>query len=198
MPSRFFFGALAAAALFAAAGHADGSDAAAPQEAAPVAGPDGALYGITTQGGAFGLGSIYRLAPDGTASTLHDFGSAADDGANPADGLLYDARTARFYGTTTAGGANACGAGHAGCGTVFSITPAGRFRTLHVFSGAEDGEAPAGVLVETTDGDFYGRTLRGGRFDTGAIFRMRPSGALTVLCPFGVAAADGEWPVSSQ
>jgi uncharacterized repeat protein (TIGR03803 family) len=197
MPSRFIFGAVAAAALFAAAGPADGSGAAAPREAAPVAGPDGNLYGTTAHGGAFGLGSVYRLAPDGTTTILHDFGSAADDGANPVDGLVYDARTARFYGMTAAGGANACGANQAGCGTVFAITPAGRFRTLHVFSGADDGESPAGVLVETDDGDFYGRTQRGSRFDTGAIFRMRANGALTVLCPFGVAAADGEWPVAS-
>ena len=197
MASRFLFGALAAAALVLVADDAWGSGAVA-QEAAPVAGPDGNLYGTTTRGGAFGLGSVWRLAPDGTLTTLHDFGSAADDGANPTAGLVYDPRSRRFYGTTAAGGANACGADHAGCGTAFAVTPGGRFRTLHVFGGAEDGATPAGVLVETGDGDFYGRTLHGGRFDTGAIFRMRPDGALTVLCPFGVAAADGAWPVGSE
>jgi len=191
-----FLGA-AAAALLAATALAQ--DAAMPSaaDAATIAGPDGSRYGTTSHGGVFGLGSVYRLAPDGTTTTLHDFGSAADDGATPLDRLVYDARTGRFYGTTAAGGANACGARQAGCGTVFAISPGGRFRTLHVFSGAEEGDTPDGALVQTSDGDFYGRTRHGGAFDTGAIFRMRPNGALTVLCPFGIAAEE-VWPASGS
>src|SRR5450755_3107577 len=46
-----------------------------------VAGPDGALYGMTTGGGSIGFGTIFKVNPDGTGFTnLYSFTGGADGG----------------------------------------------------------------------------------------------------------------------
>ena len=84
---------------------------------------------------------------------------------------------------TAAGGINGPTSG----GTVFKITPSGILTTLYTFcsqSGCTDGGGPAGVLVQATDGNFYGTTY-GGRIDAcgagnscGTVFKITPSGVL--------------------
>jgi uncharacterized repeat protein (TIGR03803 family) len=77
----------------------DGVDGAGPSALAP--GPDGALYGATSRGGHKYrcwrcAGTLFRLAPDGTLTTLHTF-MGVPDGAGPialffgSDGALYGA-----------------------------------------------------------------------------------------------------------
>jgi uncharacterized repeat protein (TIGR03803 family) len=77
----------------------------------------GALYGVTTSGGAANLGTIFKLAPvtgeAWTETVLHSF-TGGSDGATPSAGLVADPSDA-LYGTTSAGGAN-------GGGTVFKLT----------------------------------------------------------------------------
>jgi len=75
----------------------------------------GNLYGTTSQGGNNSYGTVYRLAPDGTVTVLHAFGSTATDGAMPFAGLM--AKGGVLYGTTSAGGA----ARPDSYGTVFRI-----------------------------------------------------------------------------
>jgi uncharacterized repeat protein (TIGR03803 family) len=67
---------------------------------------DGNFYGADDQ-----LGSIVKITPTGTVTTLHSFDGS--DGQAPF-GLL-QATDGNFYGTTSAGGAN-------GYGTVFSLS----------------------------------------------------------------------------
>jgi uncharacterized repeat protein (TIGR03803 family) len=59
-----------------------------------------------------------------------------------------------------------------------------------------DGEGSSGVLVQATNGDFYGATWAGGeiRYQTtcGTVFRMTPAGKLTTLHRFN--GTDGESP----
>lgn len=78
------------------------------------------LYGTTLLGG-LGNGTVFKLAPNGSGgyveSILHAF-SAGTDGASPQAGLITDS-TGKLYGTTTAGGNQAC---TNGCGTAFEIT----------------------------------------------------------------------------
>jgi hypothetical protein len=50
-------------------------------------------------------------------------------------------------------------------GTIFKITPSGTLTTLYSFCSqteCSDGEYPEAVLVQGTNGDFYGTTSGGG------------------------------------
>jgi uncharacterized repeat protein (TIGR03803 family) len=64
---------------------------------------DGTLYGTTLQGGVSGLGTVFRMAPDGSDyAVLHSFTGGATDGASPSG--LIQALDGVLYGTTFQGG----------------------------------------------------------------------------------------------
>ena len=88
-----------------------GSDGQWPR-AALVEGKDGYFYGTTTMGAAYGSGTVFRLAPNGTFTTLVQFDGF--NGANPASPLA-QATDGNFYSTTPNGGAY-------GFGTVFRLS----------------------------------------------------------------------------
>jgi uncharacterized repeat protein (TIGR03803 family) len=59
------------------------------------------------------------------------------------------------------------------------------FTVLHSFAGgAADGSFPSARLVQADDGNFYGTTPSGGSGNMGTIYRMTPSGAVTILHAF--------------
>lgn len=158
-----------------------------------AAGPDGFLYGMTTGGGANELGTVFKIAPDGTLTTLVEFtgGGGANRGANPFGGLTAGLGGV-FYGMTSGGGAN-------GDGTIFRLTPDGTLTTLVDFqsNGATNrGASPYGNLTLASDGNFYGVTQLGGANGLGTIFRMTPAGVLTSLVQFSGTggAAPGSIP----
>src|SRR5262249_40419070 len=84
-----------------------------------VQGTDGNFYGTTSSGGAHTLyGTLFKITPNGTLTTLHSFAGA--DGSSPY-GRLVLAKDGNFYGTTSSGGnQQACSFG---CGTIFKISP---------------------------------------------------------------------------
>ena len=152
---------------------------------APLAqGTDGNLYGTTQAGGAHQQGTVFKVTPAGTLTTLHSFcGQSCADGAAPFAGLVLG-NDGNFYGTTEAGGTN-------NEGTVFKMTPQGTLTTLHSFN-IEDGSNPYAGLVQATDGNFYGTTQSGGAHLLGTVFKMTPRGALTTLHSFNLT--DGSSP----
>jgi uncharacterized repeat protein (TIGR03803 family) len=77
---------------------------------------DGNYYGTTHLGGANNGGTVYRITPGGTLTTLYSFCAQAGcaDGQYPYAGL-FQATDGNLYGTTYQGGA-------AGKGTVFSLS----------------------------------------------------------------------------
>lgn len=79
-------------------------------------GNDGNLYGTTSQGGANGAGTIFRMTPGGTLTTLYSFcaQSNCSDGAYPSDSLV-QGTDGNFYGTTPSGGPN-------NDGTIFKLS----------------------------------------------------------------------------
>jgi uncharacterized repeat protein (TIGR03803 family) len=147
---------------------------------------DGDLYGTTSK-----RGTVYRITPNGTLTTLYLFCSHADcvDGDYPTAGLV-QVTNGDFYGTTMFGGAQSTPATASGPGTIFKITPGGTFTTLYSFcSQAEcaDGYYPGTRLVQAADGDLYGTTQAGfyGAYRSGGtIFKITPSGTLTTLYSF--------------
>jgi uncharacterized repeat protein (TIGR03803 family) len=117
---------------------------------------DGDSYGTALEGGltSSGDGTVFRITPAGTLTTLHDFCTQGNcvDGATPY-GALVQATDRNIYGTTAYGGS--------GNGTIFQITTTGTLTTLHSFN-VTDGERPFGGLLLATNGKFYGTTYGGG------------------------------------
>jgi uncharacterized protein (TIGR03437 family) len=171
-----------------------------------IQGTDGNFYGTTEQGGIaetscpYGCGTIFKLTPAGSATTLYSFDQV--HGSNPL-GNLVEGADGNFYGVTEYGGTGTnCmgiddGAGAAtevGCGTIFKITPQGVLSSLHSFN-VTDGATPL-LLIQGTDGNFYGTTQLGGAGDycpssipgflggCGTVFKITPASAFSTLYEF--------------
>jgi uncharacterized repeat protein (TIGR03803 family) len=159
------------------------TDGAAPY-AALIQASDGNFYGTTGKGGANNDGTIFKITPSGTLTTLHGFDGT--DGATPLAGLV-QATNGNFYGVTIAGGAN-------NDGTIFKITTGGTLTILHSFcsqNNCADGGYAEGTLVQGTDGSFYGTTYLGGTKNAGTVFNITSSGTLTTLHSFDGADGGG-------
>jgi len=156
-------------------------------DAGLVQATDGNLYGTAPFGGAYDEGTVFKITPSGTLTTLYSFcsQSGCPDGYWPVTALV-QGTDGNFYGTAYGGGAN-------GWGTVFKVTPSGTLTTLHSF-GLRDGEEPEAVLVQATDGSFYGTTPGGGTYGGGTVFKITPSGTLTTLWAFGSLSSKGSSP----
>jgi uncharacterized repeat protein (TIGR03803 family) len=69
--------------------------------------------------------------------------------------------------------------------TSVSIACASNFTLLHSFAGGSgDGEDPYHILIQASDGDFYGSTLDGGTGNGGTIYEISPSGTETLFYSF--------------
>jgi uncharacterized repeat protein (TIGR03803 family) len=157
-------------------------------------GSDGDLYGTTAGGGVYDGGTVFKITPGGTLTTLYNFcpqGYPCTDGISPQASLV-QGRDGNFYGTTQGGGTSVY------YGTVFKITPQGTLTTLHSFAGyPTDGAGPTAGLVQGTDGNFYGTTFSGGASGTcvrgcGTVFKISSRGTLTTLHSFDYT--DGAFP----
>jgi uncharacterized repeat protein (TIGR03803 family) len=138
---------------------------------------DGNFYGTTNEGGAKQAGTIFRVTPRGSFTTLYSFPS--DNSGHPSDSLIQGSDGA-LYGTTSF--------------TVFKISLTGVFKVLDTFHGSDGNDAIAS-LIQASDGNFYGTTSGGGT-GFGTIYRIAPSGAMTTLYSFcsQVNCADGNGP----
>jgi len=141
-------------------------------------------------------GKVFKLAPDGTFTVLHDF-SGSPDGQAPAGGVIFDG-AGNLYGTTAIGGKD-------NMGTVFEIAPDGTETVVHSFAGyaSGDGDDPAAGLIVDSSGNFYGTTAVGGQscswdvlVGCGTIFRIASDGSEKILHRFnGSDGADIQGPL---
>jgi uncharacterized repeat protein (TIGR03803 family) len=101
------------------------------------------------------------------------------DGAAPAADLTIS--NGVLYGTTTYGGSRRCSGG---CGTVFSVTPAGAENVVYTFlGGTKSGSHPQSDVV-VANGELFGTTSQGGKSDMGTFYSLTPAGAEQVLYAF--------------
>lgn len=166
----------------------------------------GNLYGTTPGGGANGLGTVFKVEPDGTESVVYSFCSQNNctDGASPVSGLIMD-ESGNLYGTTENGGTGVCADG---CGTVFKIAPDGAETVLHAFAGYPgDGSWPLAGLYPDGAGNLYGTTSRGGNttncdyygtYGCGTVFEVAAGGTESMVYSFCAEenCPDGEYPWS--
>lgn len=153
------------------------------------------LYGTTSQGGAAGLGVVFRLNIDGTGYTnLHSFTGGPSDGAGPPGSLTLDGST--LYGVTQEGGPSA-----ARLGTVFKLNTDGSgYTNLHFFAGApNDGATSLGSgALALANGWLYGMTSVGGASNKGSVFRVSTDGSsYTNFHSFAGGTNDGSTPYGS-
>jgi len=175
--------------------HGDGAD--------PMAGlvrdAAGNLYGVTSEGGSGGAGTVFKLSmrQDGawTETILHRF-EGGSDGAFPLGRLVLDLE-GNLYGTTSGV-----------AGTVFKLTPSGKKTVLYTFcsvANCADGASPNGGLVRDASGNLYGTTALGGNpafcpEGCGVVFKITRTGEEVVLYSFCSVAncADGSFPVGGD
>jgi len=146
-------------------------------------GTDGSLYGTCYEGGADGLGTVFKMSTSGKFATLYSF-TGGSDSADPAAGLV-QASDGNFYGTAS---------GSSDYGAVFRITPNGTFTTVYSFTGGGDGAYPYCALVQCTDGNLYGTCSGGGDASgDGTIFQVSTNGTFNTLYTF-TGGNDGSGP----
>ena len=142
------------------------------------------------------LGTINQLfaftCTSGVSSDTCPQGARPDIILQGSDGNFYGAAQVTDEGVSNPQG-----------GTLFKLTPAGKFTRLFTFTqgagGFLNGNNPADGLVEGNDGFLYGTTFNGGKHDDGVLFRIRKTGTgFKVLHNFCSSAkcADGSVPNS--
>jgi uncharacterized repeat protein (TIGR03803 family) len=160
-----------------------------------VLGADGSFYGAALGGGAYSNGTVFKITPDGTLTTIYSFCALPNCGDGSTPFGLIQATDGNLYGTTVSGGAG-------NSGTVFKVTPEGALTTLYCFcslANCTDGSFPAATVIQGIDGNFYGTTELGGAYNEGTAFKVTPSGKLTTLHSFCAEAncVDGGVPLSA-
>jgi len=167
---------------------------------------DGTLFGTTTNGGTYNLGTVFSITPQGQFTSLVSFNGS--NGAHPSsplvawsDGYFYmerlwdniwiKASTTQWSGVTLSG--TTSGGGASGNGTAFQISRDGTLHTMLTFDGTQGsvlGSIP-NSLTPGDDGTLYGTTYYGGPGNGGTFFRI----LLNHAAP-GTAAGFGHTPPS--
>jgi len=133
--------------------------------------------------------SAGRAHSQTTFKVLHAF-TGVPDGATPYAPLLRGP-SGELYGTTYYGGSLL------NSGTVFKLDTAGNETVLQNLGGA-DGQYPYAGLIPDKTGNLYGVTQNGGGpGGRGTLFKLDPSGALTVIHTFVGGQGDGASPMGT-
>jgi uncharacterized repeat protein (TIGR03803 family) len=166
----------------------DGTDGDFPS-ARLLQGDEGNLYGTTAYGGnspsgcPYGCGTVFRITPGGTFTTLHSFNYT--DGSTVYAPLVQGSNGS-LYGTTFEGGYVNREMCPFGCGTAYRISSQGRFGTLIEF---QNGTNDSLGLVTATDGNLYGLDLVG---SAAQIYNITPLNQLSTVYTFLSGQGDSD------
>jgi uncharacterized repeat protein (TIGR03803 family) len=175
------------------------TDGASPA-AALIQATDGNFYGTAADGPmtpycptdiyGYGCGTVFKITPGGTLTTLYSFcsQSGCTDGADPGAAALVQATNGSFYGTAFLGGANdTCDLnGFAGCGTVYSLSVG-----LRPFVETQTTSGRVGSVVKILGTDLTGATsvtFNG----TAAAFTIESKSAIAATVPAGATSGEVE------
>jgi uncharacterized repeat protein (TIGR03803 family) len=146
---------------------------------------DGNLWGTTLGGGKDGAGTVFKITPTGTLTTLWSFTNGNDDSApiypplQGQDGNMYGVSEAQY---------------NTQYGAFYKLTTKG-ILTPHPFN-YTDGADP-NLPTQGTDGNFYGTAQYGGdpTCKCGVVYKVTTAGKFTVLHKFtGYSNNDGSRP----
>jgi uncharacterized repeat protein (TIGR03803 family) len=154
---------------------------------------DGNLWGTTQNGGTDAAGTVFKLTPSGTLTSLYSFTNSTDDSA-PAyaviqgqDGNMYGVSEEQYAGQA---------------GSFFKMTTKGKI-TAHPFNPNFTQGASPNLPVQGYDGNFYGSIQVGGDLSCnlhgcGAIYKVTAAGKVTILHNFtgyvSTTQYDGAFP----
>ncbi|MBN8247502.1 MAG: hypothetical protein J0L84_08670 [Verrucomicrobia bacterium] len=153
----------------------------------------GAIFGVTDNGGIVDEGTLFSASEDGTiGAVLHTFTGSPGNVRKPS-GFLVLGNDGWLYGTSQQGDR------HDFSPRLYRVHPGtGRFEVLATLPGRFDGDhQPRCGLIKSRTGALIGTTPRGGSSDLGTLYRYDPpTGSLTVIHEFGASAEDRwrAWP----
>jgi uncharacterized repeat protein (TIGR03803 family) len=137
------------------------------------------------------LGLAFAVAGAAQAQTftdLHDFNAGAGDPrSSTAAGWRRDGN---FYAESGDGGTS-------NLGTIFKVTPSGTVTITHTLISTDGYSSNTGGGTSLgADGNFYGNGFSGGSSGDGTVFKVTPTGTLTVLHNF-TNTGDGANPANA-
>ncbi len=137
----------------------------------------GYLYGVSSQGGAFNQGTVFKYVPAANGhvaveSVIYSFGGSSSDGTNPSGGLVFDSG-GNLYGVTNTGG------GSNDYGIAYSLAPANPTWTesiLFSFTNTSGSNPVAGLTWNHKNNNLYGATSSGNGATSGdgSIYKLVP------------------------
>ena len=149
-------------------------DGAAP-EAGLTVGADGELYGLTTTGGSYNAGTLFKFdLSAGYPEVLHQFDPDNEGGTPKASLVLHSDGV--LYGATSQG--------TIGGGALFRYSDDSGFELLHALDPTTDGSAIGSAMSESTDGTLFGFAAQGGQYGQGTAFKFDETNGFTTLHHF--------------
>jgi uncharacterized repeat protein (TIGR03803 family) len=140
-----------------------------------------------------GVAHTVRAQSLATEKVIYNFAPATGDIPT---GVVSDP-SGNLYVATKEGGSNqSC---NEGCGNILKLIPPGQAKQLYAFPPGVGNQAPEpfGALTRDAAGNLYGVTGAGGRYNSGSVFKLTPSGVEGILYSFDrYSQTEGDAPSS--